>query len=81
MFYLSNNKYANIRSIMDIGNKIKCLFFSKFELYVSVLCELILSVKSVKQLETVLATLKILETRLPPVCYEMASTIHVCFHV
>ena len=46
--------------------------FPKFELYVSVLCELILSVKSVKQDEIVLPTLKVLETRLPTVSYEMA---------
>ena len=59
---------------MAIGNEISYFLsvysFPKLEMYISVHCELILSVKTVKQFDNVLATLKVLETRLPTVSFE-----------
>ena len=70
-----------IRSIVDIGNKIKGFIFPTIEIYDSIICQGILSVESVRQVETVLDTFKVLETRLTTAGFEMARTYQVCCHV
>ena len=56
-------------------DKNEVLIFPKHEIYFSMLCDFnffLYYKKSVKQVETVLAMLKVLETRLPNISYEMA---------